>query len=163
MSKQSIDSEVYTRLKVISELRWDTVPKLVEFLKEIKPNKQRTNQQNRGLYLSFKQRAIQCREAGVTPAMAFKETMDLEMTEEIVKSIWKYTQKALYGTDSTADLQKQEQIDEVHEHLNRFFAEKFNLEGIDFPSKELDTTKMDYAEAQKNNDSYPKSIGEPLL
>ena len=157
-NKQLIDAEIFARLKTISELKWDTVPKLVEFLKEIKPKKQRTSQQNRALYKFFSLKATQCREAGVTPAMAFKETMELEMTEEIMKSIWKYTQKALYGTDSTADLKKQEEIDEVHEHLNRFFAEKFNLEGIDFPHEEK--REVSAIEDMHEGHEYPLNEGE---
>lgn len=148
-----IPEDIYKRLVEISDLKFETVPKLKELLKELKPKKQRTSQQNRALYKFFSLKAEQCRDAGVTAQMAFNKTTELEMNEEIMKSIWKYTQKALYGTDSTADLEKQEQIDNIYEHLTRFFAEKFNLEGIPFPHKEKD--EVSAIESMNKGYEYP--------
>jgi hypothetical protein len=66
--------------------------------------------------------------------MAFTETIELEMTQEIMKEIWREVQKALYKKQSTTELSKTGgEIEEITEHLNRFFAEKFNLPGIEFP------------------------------
>ena len=93
----------------------------------------RTESQNRALHLFLHNKAQQCREAGVTPKQAFERTIELEMSDEIMKEIWRTVQKALYKNKSTKDLSKHEQIDNIAEHLNRFFAEEFNLEGIEFP------------------------------
>lgn len=95
--------------------------------------KQRTAQQNRALHKWFQLKATQCREAGVTAQMAFGKTVELELTPEIMKEIWRVVQKAMYRKQSTTELAKHMEIDEVVEHLNRFFAEKFNLQGIEFP------------------------------
>jgi hypothetical protein len=81
----------------------------------------------------FELKAEQCRNAGVSPRMAFDKTIELEMTPEIMKEIWRSVQKAMYGKKSTTELSKTGEIEELTEHLNRFFANEFNLEGIEFP------------------------------
>jgi len=54
-----------------------------------------------------------------------------------MKEIWRSVQKAMLGKKSTTELEKtSDEIADIAEHLNRFFAEKFNLEGIEFPSQE---------------------------
>lgn len=101
------------------------------------PKPQRTTQQNRALHKFLAMKAQQCRDAGITAQMAFNKTIELEMSDEMMKEIWRQVQKALYGKKSTTQLSKQGEIDEVVEHLNRFFAgNDFNLPGIDFPSEE---------------------------
>jgi len=97
---------------------------------------QRTLSQNRALHLWLTQKAQQCRDAGVTPRMAFEQTIELEMTPEMMKEIWRTVQKALYHKQSTTELDKVGEIDELVEHLNRFFANHFNLPGLPLPSYE---------------------------
>lgn len=96
--------------------------------------KPRTPEQNKALHLWLKQKAEQCRNAGVSPRMAFEKTVELEMTPEIMKEIWRTVQKALYKKSSTTELSKHMEISEISEHLNRFFADNFNLPGIPIPS-----------------------------
>lgn len=93
----------------------------------------RTPQQNKALHVWLKMKADQCRDAGVGPKMAFANTIELEMTPEIMKEIWRAVQKAMYRKKSTTELAKHMEIDDITEHLNRFFADKFNLPGIEFP------------------------------
>lgn len=99
----------------------------------------RTLDQNSALHLWYTQKAEQCRNAGVSPRMAFERTIELEMTPEIMKEIWRSVQKALYGKKSTTELKKTGEIDELVDHLNRFFAREFYLEEIPFP---VDETKQ---------------------
>ncbi|MBR1146657.1 hypothetical protein [Bradyrhizobium sp. AUGA SZCCT0431] len=73
----------------------------------------------------------------MSPALAFSKTIELEMTPVMMKEIWRTVQKAMFGKASTADLEKQGEIDEIAEHLNRFFSVQFNLDGIALPSMEL--------------------------
>jgi hypothetical protein len=96
----------------------------------------RTNQQNRALHKWFTLKADQCRAAGVSPRMAFEKTIELEMTPELMKEIWRQVQIALYKKQSTKDLAKSGEIDELVNHLNRFFAHEFNLDEIALPSHE---------------------------
>lgn len=115
----------------------------------------RTNEQNKALHLWLHMKAQQCREAGVTAQMAFAETVELEMSDEMMKVIWKTIQKALFNKKSTADLDKHGEIDEIYEHMNRFFAkEPFYLDGIDFPHDE-DKRKM--VERIKHEVEYPEN------
>lgn len=93
-----------------------------------------TRQQQKALHLWLEQKATQCRDAGVSPRMAFEKTIELAMTPEIMKEIWRTVQKALYKKHSTTTLSKTGEIDDIAEHLNAFFAENFNLPGLEFPS-----------------------------
>ena len=98
----------------------------------------RTLAQNASLHYWLRLKAQQCREAGVTVQMAFEKTMELEMTEEIMKTIWHTVQKPLLKKKSTTELNKSDgEIDLVLEHINRFFAEEFNLEGLPLPHDPL--------------------------
>lgn len=96
----------------------------------------RTDQQNKALHKWYELKADQCRQAGVSPRMAFEKTIELEMTPEIMKEIWRSVQKALYGKKSTTELKKSGEIDELVDHLNRFFAREFFLEETPFPVDE---------------------------
>jgi len=98
---------------------------------------QRSGQQNRALHKWFELKSQQCRDAGVTVQLAFNQTADLDMTPEMMKEIFRTIMKALYAKASTRDLEKVGEIDDMVNHLNRFFAERFGLEGIDLPSHEL--------------------------
>lgn len=116
-----------------------------------KTMKPRTLQQNKALHVWLKQKADQCRDAGVSPKMAFSQTMELEMTPEIMKEIWRTVQKAMFKKKSTTELSKHMEIDEVAEHLNRFFAEKFNLPGMDFPHDPERVDNIIHPSLLKNN------------
>lgn len=107
-------------------------------IKSMKPQipKPRTETQNNALHRWYELKAEQCRNAGVSPRMAFEKTIELEMTPEIMKEIWRSVQIALYGKKSTTELSKTGEIDELVDHLNRFFSNEFNLEGISFPVDE---------------------------
>lgn len=94
---------------------------------------QRTDSQRKAIHLWMRQKADQCKDAGVTTQMALNKTIELEMSMEMMKEIWRMVQKALYKKTSTNDLDKHIEIEEIAEHLNRFFAENFNLPGIEIP------------------------------
>ena len=84
----------------------------------------RSGQQNNAIHLWYAQKTEQCREHGITLQMVFEKTIDLEMTPQIMKEIWRRVQKAMYKKDSTTQLDKSNgEIEDIAEHLNRFFAE----------------------------------------
>jgi hypothetical protein len=104
------------------------------FVKIAKTTKERTEIQNNSLHLWLHKKAEQCREAGITRQMILSKTMELEVTDTFMKDIWRDVQNAMFKTGrKTRNLEKVGQIDEVYEHLNRFFADKFNLPGTDWP------------------------------
>lgn len=98
---------------------------------------QRTQQQNKALHKFFELKSAQCRDAGVSPKMAFERTIDVEFTPEMMKEVFRAIMKAMYGKRSSTELAKIGEIDDVVQHINRFFAEQFGLEGIELPSYEL--------------------------
>lgn len=105
------------------------------FVRITKQTHERTTDQNRALHKYFALKAEQCRESGVTAQLALSKTIDLEMSPEMMKEFWRVLQNAiLQKGKSTKNLAKVGDIEQVHEHLERFFAEKFNLPGIDFPN-----------------------------
>lgn len=96
---------------------------------------ERTSDQNSAMHLWFTKKSEQCREAGITRQQILSKTIELEVNEHFMKDIFRDVQEAMFKNGkSTKNLEKIGQIDEIVEHLNRFFAEKFNLEGIEFPN-----------------------------
>lgn len=110
----------------------------------------RTSVQNNSLHLWLTQKATQCREAGVTFQMAISKTVDLDMTPFAMKTIWKYVQKVAIGKSSTTELSKTEDIEYMVNHLNLYFAEKWNLPEIEFPHDE--------AKARENLTGYRNNV-----
>jgi len=105
------------------------------FCKISKTTKERTTDQNSALHLWLTKKAEQCRGAGLTRQQILAKTIELEVNEHFMKEIWRDVQEAMFKNGkSTKNLEKTGQIEEITEHLNRFFAEKFNLEGIEFPN-----------------------------
>lgn len=96
--------------------------------------KQRTEQQNRALWLFMTLLARELNEAGLEPKKVLKPEYNLQWTKEMIHdNIWVPIQEAMYGTNSTTFLHKQEQIEKIHEIIMRELGEKHNLEFIPFP------------------------------
>lgn len=105
--------------------------------RDITHPKQRTEQQNRALWLWMTRLAKELNEAGLEPRKVLKPEYNLQWTKEMIHdNIWIPIQQALYGTNSTTFLRKQEQIDKIHEIITRELGEKFELEYIPFPNDE---------------------------
>jgi len=105
------------------------------FVKIAKTTRERTEDQNRALHKYFALKSEQCRDAGVTAQLALSKTVELEMSPEMLKEFWRVVQNAMFRKGkSTKNLDKVGDIELVHEHLERFFAEKFNLPAINFPN-----------------------------
>lgn len=154
MTKQTIDSEIYDRLKTISELKWDTVSKLKEYLDTVKPKKSRTLSQNSALHLFFTQLSDALNDAGLP--MNEMLTVNIDWTPDNVKKhLWAVFQKKIYHTDSTTQLDKHEQITKIHETLMRELGEKKGIEYIPFPSEEK--KEVSAIEDMHSSVEYPKS------
>ncbi len=92
---------------------------------------QRTPSQNKALYKFFRILADKMNEQGMDMPKVIHTT--LWWTPEDVKArLWKPLQKHHYATNSTADLEKIEQIDFIHEELMRILGER-GVEYVDFP------------------------------
>lgn len=99
---------------------------------------QRSKQQNKAMHLWFQLVAEALNAAGYTIQKVLTHfKIEIDWTKDSVKEVlWKQTQKALLGKDSTTELSKHEDIDLVYNHVNRFLGEKLQIESIPFPSYE---------------------------
>lgn len=99
--------------------------------------KQRTENQNKALWLFFTQLAKELNDGGLDMRKVLKPTYNIPWNKDNVHDhIWIPIQEALYGTNSTTFLRKQEQIDKIHEVIMRELGEKHELEYIPFPNDE---------------------------
>ena len=108
--------------------------------------KQRTDQQNRALWLFLTRLSETLNDAGLDMKVVLKPQISIPWTKNSTHDyLWVPIQKALYGTDSTTFLEKLEQIEKVHGVLMRELGEKHEVEFIPFPSDtELQFLKLKY-------------------
>jgi hypothetical protein len=108
----------------------------------------RSSQQNRAMHKWFEMVAQVCADAGLDAKVVMNNTASVQMNADIIKGMWRVMQEALYGTKSTTELSKAQQIDHIVDHFIRFFGEKFGLELPPFPTKDDPTyvgnTKVPY-------------------
>jgi hypothetical protein len=94
----------------------------------------RTADQNRALHKYFTLLSEALNDAGLTVQHVLKEKIELNWTPSMIKELlWREVQIRLFGKQSTKDLDKVSEINEVHEHLTRHLGEIFQLEAIPFP------------------------------
>lgn len=97
----------------------------------------RTGSQNRALHQYFTMLAEELNNAGYNVQLVLKETVEIDWTPRIVKEVlWRRTQSIILDKTSTTELNKQEDITRVYEHLNRHISAKFGIH-VPFPSLEL--------------------------
>jgi hypothetical protein len=97
-------------------------------------NRQRTSQQNKALWKFFELLADELNLAGLDMRKVLKPTYNIPWTKQSIHDhIWLPIQKALFGTDSTKFLHKQQQIDKIHQVIMREIGEKHHIEYIEFP------------------------------
>lgn len=164
-------NEEYTKLQEIvnDPQGWTTRVRLAEYLKTVTPGDEpkgkRTGAQNASLHLWFRQVAEACRDAGLDAKVLFSKTLDIEVTEDHIKSLWHTTQDAYFKTNSTAELDKQGQIDKIYDTLVRFFAERHELELPPFPSDPNREREIlgGYKIGKKDVVPYPDNYKKPLI
>ena len=95
----------------------------------------RSNQQNKSLWLFLTLLADALNSAGLEMRQVLKPTYHVPWTKDLCHDLlWIPIQKALYKTHSTRVLPKLEQIDKIHEIIMRELGEKHGLEYIPFPN-----------------------------
>ena len=94
----------------------------------------RTPQQNRALHLYFTLVADALNDAGLTVQETVPNfRMDLDWNSIMVKELlWKFAMKKMFNKDSTTELTKKKEIDQLHETINRFLG-SLGVEYIPFP------------------------------
>lgn len=95
----------------------------------------RTNQQNRAIHKLFTQMSDTFNTLGLDMKVVLKPEINIWWTPEAIKKeLWKPLMKAMYGIDSTTELNTA-QVSKVYETIARLIGEKHGVE-IEFPSKE---------------------------
>lgn len=96
----------------------------------------RTNAQNRALHKLFNDISAYCVETGIDQRQMVSSLHNLEipMSPQSIKEIWRAIQISVTGKESTKDLDKKE-IDQVYEVFNKFISEVTH-EHFEFPSVE---------------------------
>ena len=98
-------------------------------------NRQRTNSQNRAMWLWFTRLADALNDAGKDMRIVLKPTYSIPWTKDSIHDhLWIPVQKAMYGTESTTFLHKIWQINKIHEVIMRELGEKHGIEYIEFPN-----------------------------
>lgn len=97
----------------------------------------RTNKQNRSAHLWFRLLANELNGKGMDMRVVLKPEYKLRWDDKSVKeNLFKPIAKALYGVDSTTNLDKK-QISRVHEELMQMLVDKFpEINWVDMPSEE---------------------------
>lgn len=96
----------------------------------------RTTRQNNALHLYFEILAEELNDAGISMREFMEQGVDVDWTPVSVKYVWKRIQKAMIGTDSTADL-KTDEVDKVYAVLDRFLTQEKKLH-VPFPNINYD-------------------------
>lgn len=92
--------------------------------KEYKPKK-RTQSQNNALHLFFKFLADELNNSGQTVQMVLKHKMEIDWNTRLIKELlWRPAQIAILDKDSTTELSKIGEIEQIYDHLARHLAEK---------------------------------------
>lgn len=108
-------------------------------LVNMKIDNQRTDQQRKALFTDFKLMADALQDEGVTQRAFYEKAryFDAPIDQEFIHQIWLHIQKNLYGTDSTKDLLKQEQIDTIRDTLFKGMGEYWGIDYWEFPHSEV--------------------------
>ena len=93
----------------------------------------RTIKQNKALHLLFDMMAKELNNNGLTVQKTLKKDFELWWTSELIKNaIWRPIQKAMFGIESTKDIETKH-IDQIFDVINKHLGEKHHLH-IPFPS-----------------------------
>ena len=150
---------------ILKKKPWEQRPLLIERVKELealerpKSPPQRTNSQNAGMHLWFRQIADICQNQGVTMNLVISHTHDVMVTPDAVKGLWKAFMQALYKKKSTTELKKIGEIDTLIDHMVALFA-KVEVELPPFPHEDKNV-KLKAMENLKNEE-YPEHV-EPTI
>ncbi len=137
------NKELFYAKSVNGELVFDNKKALVDFLSKNSDKSfivtlqretgMRTGNQNNALHLWFSMIAKELNDAGYPVNLVLKQTVDVEWNTNLVKDLlWRPAQRTILGKESTKDLDKVSDIDEVWETLNRFIGERFGIH-VPFP------------------------------
>ena len=153
--------------QILGGKAWEVRAKIAQYMKTVTiaetPKATRTSDQNAAMHVWFKQIADACRDAGIDNQLLFSKTIDLEVTPESIKTLWRAAQRHYYKTNSTKELKKHGEIDKIIDTLTRFFAERHTLEIPPFPYDPYKNNPRLQAMDNISNQAYPEYTGAPTI
>lgn len=158
-----------TLYKILTTEKWKAAPMALEYLQTVEveegeePKGTRTLTQNKALHKDCALIAKKLNDAGKDMRIVLRADYLIPWTTESVKEhIFRPIMKALYGKESTTELNKLQEIDKIHEVIMRELGEKHGIEWHDFPhdptkqNQRLQGTEIDV----RRDENYPEYKGE---
>jgi hypothetical protein len=143
-----------TKKKLITWLENGQTEQALAFLKFIKTDSPtRTQAQHNALFLWYSMIEKMAENEGITWNQLVGKTHQLRITTEGLHVMGKQLQKALWGTTSTKELKKTEQIDVLVDHFVDLFS-KVGLVLPPFPHEEQKSIAMTQVNNRSRED-YP--------
>ena len=119
------------------QLARKTIEQLGLKVHDCKPIKDiRTLSQNRAMHKWFEMIASECKNKGVTMDMIVRKPAELPVTESLLKDLFRFIGKKMFGKDSTAKFEKNE-LNEIIPVFDRMITERTDI-NIPFPSENID-------------------------
>ena len=130
---------------------------------------QRTGQQRKGIEVGCKLLAKTLNDAGLDQRTILKPSVSIPWTQSAAKEqLFKPVMNALFGKESTTELEKIGEIEVVWDVLLRHLGEKFGIEYIEFPvdkkkqKEKLSGYKTNAGKTSKGLE-YPEYTGAPKI
>ncbi len=124
--------------------------------KQNQEDEKRTLQQNRALHLWFTKLANALAAAGYDVKKTLRQDVEIPWTPYMVKELlWRPVQKQMIGKDSTANLLKKKEIDDIYDVINLHVGNRTGVH-VPFPSIE----ELMY-ELEKNQNLCQQSTNKP--
>lgn len=100
--------------------------------------KQRTDAQNRALWLHFTNISKELQNKGITQRGFYQKAkyFDMPCTKEFIHDMWLGIQEKMYKTNSTTMLHKTEQIEAINDVLMKGLGETCEIDFLPFPVDE---------------------------
>ena len=157
--KSYVDADVFYELKRIVKLTPESaIIELETYLKGVRPRRQRTSAQNKALHKFYSLVAEALNDAGWTVQRALEKAKDRDWSGGAVKDlIWRVRQKEVLGKESTTELSKWKDIDDVYEQVNRDLGQVFGIH-IPFP---VDPKKQKELEESQKPVQLDESVDYP--
>ena len=160
--KVKIDRYIYDELKRIVNLKpWHIREALDKFFSGLSPMAQRTGQQNKALHKFFSMLSETLNMSGLEMKGVLRPETEIWWTMDSVKEyLWRPLQKAMFGKESTTELEKQVEIDKIHEQLMHLLGEKHGVEYIPFPheEKKKESEEIEYPESDITPEDIDKAF-----
>src|SRR3990167_2899771 len=131
--------------KILENDPWQVRDKLAQFVASLDEEeyRQRTPSQNNSIHRGCKLIADALNNAGLDMRKVLKPEIEIPWTMQSAKDlIFRPVMKSMTSKQSTTELKKQGEIDEIWDTVMRFLGQNHGVEYIPFPSNEKDPAPL---------------------